>query len=305
MLTSSLQVASRRRFLQQSFGLGVAAFVAGPMSNGLIRAAETSDDKLKLGLCTFQWGQDWELPTLIANCEKAEILGVELRTMNRHGVEPNLGKAKRAEVKKRFAGSRVTFVGLGTNECFDSVDSARVNRSLESAKAFLQLSHDCGGSGIKVKPNDFHKEVAHEKTIEQIGRSLNALGKTAADLGQQLRLEVHGTCLDLPVIKQIMDVADHPSVAVCWNCNPHGDLVGQGLEYNFNLVKDRLGATLHVHELEAKYYPYEKLFDLLTKANHSGWILLECSSKPADRVAAMIQQRKMFNQLVQRSRNQG
>ena len=113
---------------------------------------------------------------------------------------------------------------------------------MEAAKAFVQLSHDCGGSGTKVKPNDFHKGVPHEKTIEQIGRSLNVLGKFAADLGQQVRLEVHGSCCHLPVIKQIMDVADHPSVGVCWNCNSATDLDG-GLEANFNLVKNRFGAT--------------------------------------------------------------
>ena len=69
----------------------------------------------------------------------------------------------------------------------------------------------------------------------------NTLGTFAADHGQQLRLEVHGKCCELPTIRQIMDVADHPSVAVCWNSNDQ-DLNGEGLEHNFNLVKDRFGA---------------------------------------------------------------
>ncbi len=33
----------------------------------------------------------------------------------------------------------------------------------------------------------------------------------------------------LPVIRQIMDVATHPNVAVCWNSNAE-DLQGEGLE---------------------------------------------------------------------------
>ena len=59
-----------------------------------------------------------------------------------------------------------------------------------------------------------------KKTIEQIGKSLNELGAFGADHAQQIRLEVHGQCQRLPIIKQIMDIADHPNVAVCWNSNP-------------------------------------------------------------------------------------
>ena len=46
------------------------------------------------------------------------------------------------------------------------------------------------------------------------------VGAYAADFGQKIRLEVHGQGTDeLPNIKAIMDVATHPNVGVCWNCN--------------------------------------------------------------------------------------
>ena len=35
---------------------------------------------MRFGLVTYQWGRDWDLPTLIENCEKTRVLGVELRT---------------------------------------------------------------------------------------------------------------------------------------------------------------------------------------------------------------------------------
>ena len=177
-------------------------------------------------------------------------------------------------------------------------DPEQLKRSIEGAKAFIQLSHDCGGSGAKVKPNDFHHGVPHEKTIEQIGRSLNILGKFAAEFDQQVRLEVHGSCAGLPTIKRIMEIADHPSVAVCWNCNVGTDMADKGLPYNFNLVKSRLGATLHVHDLIAGGYPYPQLFELLAKANYTGWALLECGSPVKDGVAAMVQQREAFKRLT-------
>ncbi len=37
---------------------------------------------MKFGLVTYQWGKDWDLPTLISNCEKCGYEAVELRTQH-------------------------------------------------------------------------------------------------------------------------------------------------------------------------------------------------------------------------------
>ena len=42
---------------------------------------------MKLGLVTYQWAKNWDLPTFIANCEKTGLLGVELHVDHAHGVE--------------------------------------------------------------------------------------------------------------------------------------------------------------------------------------------------------------------------
>ena len=301
---------TRRVFLKQSMAAGALAGAAGqlglasageaPMAAAVPSAGEApkaAAAKMRLGFVTYLWGQDWDLPTLIANCQKTGILGVEPRVEHKHGITLGMSADERKAVRKRFADSPVTFVGMSTNECYDSPDPAKLAKNIENTKAWLQLSADLGGSGVKVKPNDFHKGVAHEKTIEQIGKSLDALGKTAADLGQQLRLEVHGSCCELPTIKAVMDIAKHPSVGVCWNCNDE-DLKGEGLAANFAMVVDRLGATAHVRELNVGSYPYQELIRLLAKAKYVGWVLLEGRTRPADRVAAMIQQRQVFEKML-------
>lgn len=288
---------SRRDFLKQSISLGAAAMAAGPLCGSSALAADKPGSKMKIGLVTYLWGQDWDLPTLIANCEKTGVLGIEPRTTHKHGIEPSLNAAQRKEVKKRFDDSPVVHVGPGSNERFDYTDPAALKKAIEATKAFVKLSHDTGGSGVKVKPNDFQKGVDPRRTIEQIGKALNELGEFAGDYGQEIRLEVHGSCGRFPSIKQIIDVADNPNVGLCWNCN--GDeLEGEGLEYHFDSVKDRFGATLHVRELNVGNYPYQDLIRLLVKMNYEGWILLECRTKPSDRIAALIEQRKVFEQMV-------
>jgi Family of unknown function (DUF6807)/Xylose isomerase-like TIM barrel len=294
-------ISTRRDFLKQSMYLGAAAVSAAPLSRVFAVTMAGPGSGMKFGLVTYQWGRDWDLPTVIANCEKTKVLGVELRTQHAHGVESNLTAAQRREVKKRFADSPVTLVGLGTNFAFHYVEKDKLERDMEGAKAYVRLSHDVGGSGVKVKPNDLPKGVPHEKTIAQIGRSLNELGRYGADYGQQIRLEVHGGCCHLPTIRAIMDVATHPNVGVCWNCNSQ-DLEGQGLEYNFNLVKNRFGDTCHVRELNIGDYPYQQLMDLFVAMDYKGWILLEARTEPKDRVKALAEQRVVWEGMMAKAR---
>jgi sugar phosphate isomerase/epimerase len=149
-----------------------------------------------------------------------------------------------------------------------------------------------------VRPNDLPRDVPREKTIEQIGKALNAVGAYGAEYGQQIRLEVHGRgTAALPVMAAIMEVADNPNVAVCWNSNAE-DLRGDGLAQNFKLVEKRLGATTHVHDLAGDSYPYAEFFALLKAADYGGWILEEASDNPPDRVAALTREREAFDALV-------
>jgi len=287
---------TRREFLKSSLVCGAGLVTAGPL--GRIASAMEAVPAMRFGLVTYLWGQDWDLPTLIANCTKTGVLGVELRTQHAHGVEAGLSAAERRKVKARFADSPVTLVGLGMNFDFHHPDKNRLAQSIQGAKDYIKLSHDCGGSGIKVKPNDLPKGVPYKKTVQQIGESLNELGRFGASYNQKIRLEVHGRGTSaLPVIKAIMDVADHPNVGVCWNCNGQ-DLEGEGLEYNFNLVRPRFADTVHVRELNIGEYPYQDLMNLFVATDYHGWILLEARTKPDDRVKALAEQRQVFEQMV-------
>jgi sugar phosphate isomerase/epimerase len=254
--------------------------------------------RIRLGMVTYLWGKDWNIETLINNLSQSEIYGVELRVEHAHGVSPALSKDQRNEVRKKFRDGDIEIVGMGTNQQYDYPDQKKLMESIRMTTEYIRLSHDIGGSGVKVKPNQFHPEVPKSRTIEQIGRSLNQLARVGADYGQQIRLEVHGNeTQEIDNIKAIMDVADHPNATVCWNCNPE-DLKGNGLEYNFNLLKDRFGDICHVRELDEQSYPYQTLMDLFVKMNYKGWVLLECRTDPADKVAALINQRKVFEGML-------
>ena len=285
----------RKQFLQ-----GLSLLTGASMLSPDLFASdpEWKKTKIKLGLCTYQWGKDWDVASLIKNCTETKIHGVELRVEHAHNVSPELNKAERAEVKKKFADSPVVIVGMGTNQQYDFPDQDKLKASIERTKEFIRLGADIGGSGVKVKPNALHKEIPTEKTLEQIGKSLNELAKYAADFGQQLRLEVHGAeTQELPNIKKIMDYANHPNAKICWNCNKE-DLNGKGFQYNFDLVKDRFGDTIHVREVDRTDYPYTELLTNLVKMNYKGWVLLECHTNPDDKIKSMMEQRTIFDKMI-------
>src|SRR4051794_15763736 len=102
---------SRRSFLRAASN-AAAIGAAGKILTTSRCSAETTDhshqSKMRFGLVTYTWGADWDLPTLLSNCEKAKAFGVELRTTHAHRVEPNISAERRREVKQRFADSPVT-----------------------------------------------------------------------------------------------------------------------------------------------------------------------------------------------------
>lgn len=285
---------TRRGFLRRtvSAGMGVAAFRYLPEQPSL------SASSMRFGLVTYQWGRDWDLPTLIANCELAGYEGLELRTGHAHKVESNLTAARRADVKKRFADSKVKCIGYGSNFEYHSPDPKILRDNIEKTKEYIILCHDIGATGIKVKPNDLPAGVPREKTIAQIGASLNEIGRFARDYNQLVRVEVHGNLTqEIPNMKAIFEHVTEPNVKVCWNCNDQ-DLLPPGLEGNFNMLKKWFGDTVHVRELNEGNYPYQELFKLFMGINYDGWIMLEARTEPADRVAAMKEQIGIFKTMI-------
>lgn len=94
-----------------------------------------------------------------------------------------------------------------------------------------------------------------------------------------------------------MDQVDQPSIRVKLNSDVR-DTKGEGFESQFNLVKDLLGETLHLHNLKDTEFPYQLQMDLLVKIGWSGWQLLEVSNKVEDRVQALLEQRRIWDRIL-------
>jgi sugar phosphate isomerase/epimerase len=227
-----------------------------------------------LGLVTYNLAADWDIETIIKNCETTGFTGAELRTTHKHGVEPSISKEKREEVKKRFADSSVRLVSLGTTCEYESPDAAIVQKNIDETRRWCELAQDLGCLGVKVRPNGFPHGVRHKQTLEQIGRALAKCGDVARDRGVEIWMEVHGPGTQLPAnAHQILSVANHPSVGACWNSNPT-DVQEGSVRGSFKLLKPWI-RSCHINNLDDKAYPWHELFTLLRSINFQRYTFAE------------------------------
>ena len=74
--------------------------------------------------------------------------------------------------KARFARSKVRLLSFGSTCEFHSPDSNERRKQVEIGKQWVDLAHDTGAWGVKVRPNGLPKEVAPETTIGNIAAAL-------------------------------------------------------------------------------------------------------------------------------------
>jgi len=267
-------------------------------SDNFISSIYVKESYMRLGLVTYNLARNWDLKTIIERCSETGFEAVELRTTHAHGVEPTLSKEERRKVRELFESSPVRLLSFGTTCEYHSPDASELRRNIELTKKFVELAADVGALGVKVRPNRLMEDygIPREKTISQIGNALKECGKFAEDYGIEIWLEVHGRgTSDLKVIRQIMEIADHTMVGVCWNSN-YTDIVDNSIKKSFELVKDWI-KSVHIHELYDEKYPYRELFSLLKSIGYKRYCLAEIPES-TDPVRIMKYYRALWLELI-------
>jgi hydroxypyruvate isomerase len=237
---------------------------------------------MQLGAVTYNVLKDMELEAVITTLEAAGFAGVELRTGHKHGVEPSLDEAGRTRVRERFEKSKVRLLSYGTTCEFQSPDPAERTKQIELAKRFVELAHDTGAVGVKVRPNGLAKGVARETTLQNIAAGLRTVGEHGYVHGVEIWLEVHGPETQVPqTTAEIMRATNHKNVGLCWNSNPT-DVINGSVKANFELLRPWL-KSCHINELVSGY-PYKELFALMKSSGYDRWTLCEANeSKEPER----------------------
>ncbi|MBI3412216.1 MAG: TIM barrel protein [Planctomycetes bacterium] len=268
---------TRRGFVA---GTALTAGAAALANESIALAGQNQPARLRyrLGIVTYNIAAAWDVPTILRICRAVGLAAVELRTTHKHGVEPSLDAAARKEVRQRFADAGVEIWGCGTVCEFHATDQAIVRRNIDTCRDFIRLVADLGGKGVKVRPNDLPKGVETARTLAQIGQSLAACGKAAADANVEIWLEVHGRGTSHPPhIRTIMQEANHRHVGVTWNSNRE-DVVDGSVSQYFKMLQPWI-KSCHINELHSGY-PYRDLFRLLRENGYDRVTLAEIAGMP-------------------------
>jgi sugar phosphate isomerase/epimerase len=237
---------------------------------------------MNLGAVTYNVLADWDLDSILAKLPGLGFEAVELRTEHKHGVETTLTAAERAATQAKFQRAGLRLLSFGSTCEFHAVEEAARRQNVERAKQWIDLAHDTGAWGVKVRPNGMPKEAPPEVTIGRIAECLRELGDHGAGKGVEIWVEVHGAITQLPPnMAAIMKAARHDQVGLCWNSNPT-DVTGGSVKASFDLLRPWI-KSVHINELVSGY-PYRELFRLLRESRYERYLLCEAqASKEPER----------------------
>ena len=275
----------RRNFMKTSAATVLAGAsglaTADSSQSGAGANGASGAPKYRLGMVTYNMGKDMDVDALITFCRETGLEGVELRTTHKHGVETTLSAAERELVRKKFQDGGVVIAGLGSTFEFHSRDSDEVRKNVEGSKEYAKLAADVGALGIKVRPNSLYEDEPVDQTCERIGKAWGEVAAYAADLGIEVRMEVHGSKGSaLPVnVRKMLDAANHRNALVCWNSNKTDQDEAGSIKTSFGLLKHAIG-EVHITDIGIYQYPWQELFRELTAADYSGFCLAEIAFNP-------------------------
>ncbi|MBV9082779.1 MAG: sugar phosphate isomerase/epimerase [Acidobacteriaceae bacterium] len=227
----------------------------------------------QLGCVTYNLLQNMELETIIETLESTGIAALELRTGQKHGVEPSLGPQERARVRQRFERSKVRLLSYGTTCEFQSPDPEVRRKQIETGKAFVDLAHDTGALGVKVRPNGLPAGVPYETTIKNIAGSIRELAEYGEPKHIEIWMEVHGRNTQEPkTAADILFAVNHRNAGACWNSNPT-DVKDGSVQESFRLLGPYV-RNAHINELYSSY-PWREFFHLLRASGYTRYTLAE------------------------------
>jgi sugar phosphate isomerase/epimerase len=254
------------------------SFLALPAGLCALPGAEAAPAEARgfqLGCVTYNVLKDMDLPTLIRTLETTGLAAVELRTGHKHGVEPSLTAAERAQVREQFQKSKVKLLSYGSTCEFQSPDPAERAKQIELAKAFVDLARDTGAIAVKVRPNGIPNGAELAPTIQRIGEGLREVGSYGQAKGIEIWMEVHGRTTQEPKnASAILKAAGHPNVGACWNSNPT-DVVNGSVKQSFDLLQPYIRSA-HINELHSDY-PWRELFGLMRASGYKRYTLCEAA----------------------------
>ncbi|HBQ63601.1 MAG TPA: hypothetical protein DD727_01470 [Clostridiales bacterium] len=259
------------------------------------------DTHMKLTFTTFQIGQGLSLDELIDVARVSGCTGIEFRLTDSyrrgaehantgeklgdyqhvytHGVEISASAEQRRAIRRKMEDHYLEFTDIATGSMFHFTDPDERRRHIEGAREACRLAADLGCPRIRVFGNVIPEGVDAAECIGWVAESLAEVADTAAPLGVEVLLEMHGQFNYPGYALAVLKKADRPNIGLLYNCDPRDAVCGSVRE-TYSRVSPYI-RHVHLHDLE-NGYPYLELFRLLLRDGYKGYVSAEigASSEP-------------------------
>jgi sugar phosphate isomerase/epimerase len=233
---------------------------------------------MKLSLLTYSLARTWSLDKIVDLARAFGFAGLEFRAEanHAHGVELERTTSERREIRDRIADAYLEVACIGTGSRFESPEASQRREVIERTKRYVELARDLDCGRIRVFGNNFPREVPRDVCVQYVGESLRALGEFSESYGVDVLLELHGDFRFWAYALGAVEIADHPRVALVYNCET-ADIVGGSVAATYRRVRQQI-RHVHLHQFNGPRwgtYPYPELFRLLAADGYEGYLSSE------------------------------
>lgn len=285
---------TRRKVFKTWLG---APLLAGPVRvNG--QTLRPEGENMTFGWNTGGLAERWDLDMLLEIAKEAGVHGVELGAGHGHGVALTLSPEARDEVRSKFEQAGLELIGMSVPAILEGGSPEALMTAADMVKQHVRLSHDAGGSGVRLRLGSFKGGDAGVR--DKVAGVLRDLGDFAVGFGQELRLEADVGSGELAEVAGVLKAVDSAEVRAALRVDDAG-VSAELLKKTFEQLSDGLGQTVVFDvKQEGGASVYDALAACLVGTDYAGWTVLAVQGMEA--IEAVAKEKVLWERRVREAR---
>lgn len=187
----------------------------------------------------------WDLTEILTGAIRYGYDSVEPRAEadQKHGVEIEATKKQRASIRAAFEDTGVKMSCIATSRRYAIADDKERAESVELTKRYVELADDLGCNHIRVFGGMTPEGMEFAEAKKHVAESLREAATAAEGSHVHLCIETHDAYCLANDLMEVIQMANHPHIAVCWDIM-HPVTHGMSMAEAFEHVR---GLTRHCH----------------------------------------------------------
>lgn len=181
----------------------------------------SSPARLPLGFSTLGCPR-WDWTKVLEFADAHGYAAIELRGLQMQmdlTKCPEFALTQIDETLRRIAAHGLRISDLGASANMHETDAIQRAAAMNEARRFIDLARALHAPYVRVFGNKYVEGMPRDQLLEHIARGLRELGDYAGERGVTVLLESHGDFTDSPTLRELMERANSPAVAILWDAH--------------------------------------------------------------------------------------